>query len=72
MFSDGWLAILQPFQQYLSHIRMMGGWEWKVVRIGIPFQGRKDIYLQQKLNPGPEVMKNFHAQLSQAWNFSCS
>ena len=28
---DGWLAILRPFQQCFTHIRMMGGWLWKAV-----------------------------------------
>ena len=38
---DGWFAILCPFQQYFSHIRMMGGWWWKTVSHGSPFRAEK-------------------------------
>ena len=31
LIETGWLAILNPFQLYFCHIRMMGGWYWKAV-----------------------------------------
>ena len=34
---DGWLAILRPFEQYFSHIRMIGGWLWKAECSGTRF-----------------------------------
>ena len=31
------LAIFRPFQQYFSHIKAMGGGQWKALCIGTPF-----------------------------------
>ena len=38
---DGWLAILRPFQQDFSHVRTMGGWQWKAVCSGTPLTFEK-------------------------------
>ena len=39
-WTDGWFAILHPFQQYFYHMTM-GGWQWKAVCNGTPFKVEK-------------------------------
>ena len=49
---DGWPAILQPIQQYFSHIRRMGVWLMKGCAQWNPTHDWKDPRLKRGSNPG--------------------
>ena len=51
MVDDGWIAILHPFQQYFSHIRMIRRLQWTALCIGTPFMIEK-ISTSDRLAPG--------------------